>query len=122
MKKIRVMLASRPRILSDVIGSIIDHQHDMIIVGSVIDPIKLLFAIRETAVDVVILTPLKANGEPIICMHLLVEQPLLIIVTQSAQGDAAYLYQKGMVKKRFEDPSAQSILLAIREAFQAVGN
>jgi DNA-binding NarL/FixJ family response regulator len=122
MKKIKVMLASRPKILSDVIRSIIEHQLDMVIVGSVIDPIKLIFAIRETAVDVVIMSPIKANGEPIICMHLLAEQPLLKIVTQSATGDAAYLYQTGMAKRRLDDPSAQSILHAIREALQPAVN
>ncbi len=116
MKIIKVMLASRPKILSDVIRNIIEHQPDMIIVGEVIDPIKLLFVLRETAVDVIILTPLKANGEPIICMHLLAKYPLLKIVTQSAEGDAAYLYQTGAIKRRLEDPSGQSILQAIREA------
>jgi hypothetical protein len=47
----------------------------MMMVGEVVDPIKLLNATRETAVDVVIVTPLKANGEPKICSHLLAEHP-----------------------------------------------
>jgi DNA-binding NarL/FixJ family response regulator len=122
MKKIKIMLASRPKILSDVIRNIIEHQLDMIIVGEVIDPIKLLFVIKVTAVDVVIVTPLKANGEPLICKHLLEEQPLLKIVTQTAEGDAAYLYQTGFAKKRLEDPSGQSIMKIIRDSFVPVIN
>lgn len=118
MKTIKVMLASRPKILSDVIRNIIEHQPDMSIVGEVIDPIKLIFAIRETAVDVILLTPLKANGEPLICHHLLAEQPMLIIIAQAAKGDAVYLYQSGVPTKRLEDPSGQSIMEAIREAIQ----
>jgi DNA-binding NarL/FixJ family response regulator len=117
MKIIKVMLASRPKILSDVIRNIIELQPDMIIVGDVIDPIKLIYIIKDTVVDVVIVTPLQANGEPLICQHLLAEYPMLKIVTQSVKGEAAYLYQKGMQKKRLEDPSAQAILQAIREAF-----
>jgi DNA-binding NarL/FixJ family response regulator len=117
MKKIKVMLASRPKILSDVIRNIIELQQDMIIVGDVIDPIKLLYIMKDTVVDIVIVTPLKANGEPLICSHLLAEYPMLKIVTQSAKGEAAYLYQTGVLKKRLEDPSAQSILQVIREAF-----
>lgn len=117
MKKIKVMLASRPKILSDVIRNIIELQPDMIIVGNVIDPIKLLYVIRDTVVDVVIVTPLQANGEPLICQHLLAEYPMLKIVTQSVKGEAAYLYQKDVQKRRLEDPSVQAILQVIREAF-----
>jgi len=117
MKKIKVMLASRPKILSIVIRNIIERQPDMVLVGDVIDPIHLLFATKQTAIDVVIVTPLKANGEPLICSHLLAEYPMLKIVTQSAKGEAAYLYQTGVLKIRLNDPSAHSILQAIRQAF-----
>jgi DNA-binding NarL/FixJ family response regulator len=116
MQKIKVMVASRPQMLSDVIRNMIDRQPDMIMVGEVIDPIKLLFAIRETPVDVVIMTPLKVNGEPKICSHLLVEYPSLKVFTLSAKGEAAYLYQSGAPKLRIDDPCGQSILEAIREA------
>jgi DNA-binding NarL/FixJ family response regulator len=116
MQKIRVMLASRPQMLSAIIRNMITHQPDMIMVRDVIDPIKLLFAIRETPVDVVIVTPLKANGEPKICSHLLLECPSLKIFTLSSKGEAAYLYQLGSPKMRIDDPSGQAILSAIREA------
>ena len=122
MQKIKVMLASRPQMLSDVIRNMIDRQPDMIMVGDVIDPIKLLFAIRETPVDVVIVTPLKANGEPKICSHLLMKYPSLKVFTLSAKGEAAYLYQSGVPKLRIDDPSGQSIFEAIREALVPTNN
>ena len=115
MRKIKVMLASRPKMISDVIQNIIERQPDMTMVGDVIDPIKLLFATRETSVDVVIVTPLKANGEPKICSHLLAEHPRLKVITLSARGDAAYLYQSGKTRLRINEPCGQSILGAIRE-------
>jgi DNA-binding NarL/FixJ family response regulator len=118
MRKIKVMLASRPKMISDVIRNIIERQPDMTMVGEVIDPIKLLFATRETPVDVVIVTPLKANGEPKICSHLLAEHPRLKVVTLSSKGEDAYLYQSGIPKLRINEPSGQSILLAIREALR----
>jgi DNA-binding NarL/FixJ family response regulator len=118
MKKIKVMLASRPKMLSDVIRNIIEHQPDMMMVGEVVDPIKLLFATRETSVDVVIVTPLKANGEPKICHHLLAENPPLKVVTLSEKGEAAFLYQSGVPRLRINEPCGQSILGAIREALQ----
>jgi len=116
MKKIKVLLSSRPKLLSEVIRNLIEHQPDMEVVGEVLDPLQLLRASRQTAVNVVIITPLRANGEPKICQLLLAEHPLLIIVTQSAKGEAAYLYQLGMTKRRLNEPSGLSILVAIREA------
>ena len=118
MQKIKVMLASRPKILSDIIRNIIERQDDMTVIGDVIDPIKLLFAVKEIAVDVVIITPIKANGEPKICTHLLAEHPHLILLTLSAEGEAAYLYQTELPKLRIEDPSGPLVIVAIREALQ----
>jgi DNA-binding NarL/FixJ family response regulator len=120
MRKIKVMLASRPKLLSEIIRNMIEHQPDMIMVGDVIDPIKLLFAVRGTAVDVVIVTPLKANGVPKICCHLLTEHPRLKVVTLSSKGETAYLYQSGIPRLRINEPSGQSILGAIREALRQI--
>jgi len=102
--------------LSDVIKSMVEHQSDMEVVGEVIDPIELLIAVKEMLVDVVIITPLKANGVPRICSQLLKEHPLLKIITLSAEGEAAFLYQSSSPNVRIDDPSGQSILGAIRES------
>ena len=116
------MLASRPKLLSEVIRNFINHQPDMTVVGEVFDPLQLLLAFEQTPVDVVIITPLNANGEPKICHRLLAEHPQLKIVTQSAKGEAAYLYQSGEQKKRIDKPSGKSILVAIRQALKLVGS
>jgi DNA-binding NarL/FixJ family response regulator len=112
------MLASRPKMISDVIRNIIDRQPDMKMVGEVIDPIRLLLAIREIPVDVVIVTPLKANGEPKICSHLLAEHPRLKIIVLMAEGKAALLYESGSRKKYIDEPSADTIINTIRESVQ----
>ena len=119
MKRIKILLSSRPKLLSEVIRNLIEHQPDMEMVDEVVDPLQLLRFIQSTIVDVVIVTPLKANGEPKICHHLLVEFPLLIIVTQLASGEAAYLYRSGVSKQRINDASGHSILGAIREAVRS---
>jgi DNA-binding NarL/FixJ family response regulator len=120
MKIIKVLLSSRPKLLSEVIRNLIEHQPDMEVEGEVLDPLQLLRASRQTAVYAVIITPLRANGEPKICHLLLAEHPLLIIVTQSAKGDAAYLYQSGAGKQCIDEPSGSSILDAIRAALLPV--
>jgi DNA-binding NarL/FixJ family response regulator len=116
MQTIKVLLASRPKMLSDVIKNLIEYQPDMEVVGEVIDPIRLLLVTRETMADVIIVTPLKSNGEPKICQHLLSEHPRLRIVTLSANGETAFLYESNSRKKRIDEPSGQSILGAIRES------
>jgi DNA-binding NarL/FixJ family response regulator len=114
MEKIKVMLASRPKLLSEVIRNMIEHQPDMEMVGEVLDPLQLLSTSMNTSVDAVIITPLRANGEPKICHQLLLEHPRLKVITLSSKGEAAYLYQSGVDKKRIDNPSEQSILDAIR--------
>ncbi len=114
--KIKVLLASRPKLLSEVIRYLVARQPDMEVVSEVLDPIDLLLAVKATNADVVIVTPLPANGEPHICTQLLAAYAQLKIVTQSAKGEAAYLYQSGSPKQRIEEPSEQLILGAIRES------
>jgi DNA-binding NarL/FixJ family response regulator len=120
MPKIKVLLASRPKMLSDVIRNMVERQPDMEVISEVLDPIELLLAVRATKVDVVIVTPLDSEGEPKICRHLLAEHPLLKIVTLLAKGEAAFLYESGSRKKRIDEPGEESILGAIRESLRSI--
>lgn len=116
MEKIKVLLSSRPKLLSEVIRNLVECQPDMEVAGEALDPLQLLRACRETAVDAVIITPLRANGEPKICRQLLAEYPRLKIVALSAKGETACLYQSGFPRLLIDEPSGRSILDAIREA------
>jgi DNA-binding NarL/FixJ family response regulator len=116
MRKIKVLLASRPKMLSDVIRNIVTRQPDMEVVGEVLDPIELLLTARARPVDVVIVTPLDSEGDPQICRLMLEEHPQLKIVALSVKNEAAFLYESGSRKKRIDEPSEPSILGAIREA------
>ncbi len=86
----------------------------MEVVCEVLDPIELLSTTKLVPADVVIITPLKVNGDPRICSHLLEEHPLLKIVILSANGEAGLLFQMGIPKIRIDDPSEQAILSALR--------
>ena len=119
MPKIKVMFSSRPKLLSEVIRNLIERQPDMQVVGEVIDPIELIFALRETPVDVVIITPHKANGDPRICSQLLKEHPLLRILILTGESEAIYIYQLGKQRKCIERPSEKLILDAIRKSISS---
>jgi DNA-binding NarL/FixJ family response regulator len=90
------------------------------VVGEVINPLELIFALRETPVDVVIITPLKANGEPRICIQLLKEHPRLRILILTEESEAVYIFQSGSPRKRIERPSEQTIIDVIRESLRLV--
>lgn len=110
------MVASRPKILSDVIINFINKQDDMLIVGDIIDPIHLLYTTKETATDVIILSPLQENGEPKICKHLLAEQAHLKIIVIHAKGKSAWLYQSGLERTLISNPTEHTIINTIRES------
>jgi len=116
MHQINVMFSSRPKLLSEIIRNLIENQPDMKVVGEVIDPIELLFALRVTPADVVIITPVKTNGDPRICGQLLKEHPQLIILMLTDKSEAAYIFQSGQSRKRIERPSHQLILDSIRKS------
>ncbi len=118
MPKISVMFSSRPKLLSEVIRNLIEHQPDMEVVGQVVDPIELIFALREIKADVVIITPLEVNGDPKICSQLLKENPDLKILTLTVESKAVYIYQSGLPRKCYNKPSGQSIIDVIRESLQ----
>jgi DNA-binding NarL/FixJ family response regulator len=122
MHKINIMLSSRPRLLSDVMRNLIERQPDMIIVGDVIDPIKLIFALQVTPADVVIITPHKANGAPRICDQLLKEYPKLTILILTQESESVYIFKSGLHRKRIERPSEQIIIDVIRESLSSVTN
>lgn len=106
--------------LSDVIRNMVERQPDMEVVSEVLDPIELLLAVRAARIDVVIVTPLDSEGEPRLCRHLLAEHPQLKIVTLSAKGEAAFLYESDSRKRCINEPSEQSILGAVRESLKMI--
>ncbi len=114
MRKIIVLLAIRPRMLSEVIRNMVERQPDMEVARELIDPIGLLFAIRATKAEVVIITPADLDREPRIGNSLLAAYPQLKIIALSAAGNTAFLYGAGSPKQRIDDVGEEAILDTIR--------
>jgi len=112
------MLASRPKMLSEVIKSMVEHQPDMEVVGEVLDPIELLMSTKMLSVDVVIIAPLEITGEPRICAHLLEKNPFLKIIVLSTESEAGFLYQSDAPVIQINDPTEQAVFDAIRYSFR----
>lgn len=114
MAKIKILISSRPKLLSDVIRNLIGLQLDMEIIGEVTDQLKVLTTARNTSVDAVIITQLKANGEPKICRQLIIEHPKLLVITLEAKSEYAYLYRFDLPRLRFHAPSGLTLLSLLR--------
>lgn len=115
MRKIKVLLAIRPRMLGEVVRHIIKRQPDMEVVRELIDPIGLLRALRVTEAEVVITTLGDSDREPGLSNSLLAAYPYLKIIALSATGATAFLYESGSPEQRIDDVGEEAMLRAIRE-------
>lgn len=115
MKKIRVLLASRPRMMREVVRKTIEHQEDMKVVGEVLEPLELLVAVRDMEADAVILD-LEEYEEPALCSHLLAEYPNLTILSLAPDGKTAFVRPR---RREIVEPSEANILTALRHAIRS---
>ena len=115
MKKIKILLANRPRMMREVVRKMIDVQPDMEVVGEVPDPVELLVAVKETEADAVILD-LEDSEEPGTASHLLAAYPDLTILGLAANGKKAFVRPR---RQEILDPTGAKILNALRHAIAA---
>ena len=114
--QVRVLLANRPRALRARLARLLQRQSDIEVVGTVLDPIKLLVAVEDTQADVVVVT-LPDSGEiPGICSHLLHEYPQLLILALSLACTRACVYRQTITVEQLSDTSDEGILTAVRMA------
>ena len=116
--KINVVLAGRPKMMSEVLRKMIQKQPDMDVATEVYDPIELLIIIKQTPADVAIITPVNPTTKTKICKRLLQEFPLLKILTISADGKRAVLYQNDRTDVHIMEPSEAGICNTIRKSLR----
>lgn len=116
MKKIKVLLANKPRILRESLKDLIQGQPDMEVVAEVFDPVELLLKVGETHADVVLVELPDAAKDPGICSHLLAEYPEVLILAVSSGSGRAFLYRQTLSRQPIEQISSMGVLSAIRRA------
>ena len=113
---VNVLLANRPRALRARLAELLQHQSDIEVVGTVLDPIKLLVAVGDTQADVVVVTLPDSGEMPGICSHLLHEYPQLLILALSSARTRACVYRQAITVEQLSDTSDAGILIAVRMA------
>jgi DNA-binding NarL/FixJ family response regulator len=119
VKKIKVLLAQLPPIVSGLLAYLIKGQPDMEIAGDVSGAVELLLATKRTAANVVIL-PLPDSGDvPGVSTHLLAEHPDLLILMIAVQGKTGWACRRRITLEPIEATPVENILMAIRTAESA---
>jgi len=123
VKKIKILLANRPRMMRELVRELIERQKDeeMEVVGEVLDPLDILVAVREMEADAVILA-MRDSEEPGLCSHLLAEYPDLTIVGIASEGESAFIEQRTPQRQQIPEVSGANILTALRHAARAASS
>jgi DNA-binding NarL/FixJ family response regulator len=113
---IRVLLANSPDVLRTRLAALLQHQSDIAVVGTVLDPVELLVAVGDTQAEVVVVTLPDSGDMPGICSHLLHEYPQLLVLALSSACTRACTYRQTITVTPLSDASDASILTAVRMA------
>ncbi len=103
-----------PRILRDVIRSVVDRQQDMRVVGEIDDGAATLRRVARSRADFVIVG-LHDSELPEMCDRLLRDRPGTKIVGVSQEGRRAFLYELRPYTQPLGEMSSQVLLDVIRQ-------
>jgi DNA-binding NarL/FixJ family response regulator len=121
MRKIRVLLANRPRMVRSLVREIIQRQPDMEVVGEVLDPLNVISAVQDTEADIVVVAINNSEAQEL-RRHLFAQCPNVTILALSLSGDTAFIEQLRPQRREMVDPSEATLLRALRQAVQASGD
>ena len=105
----RILLLGMPRILRDLIRSVVDRQQDMRVVGEIDDGSADLRRVVRSRADFVIVG-LDDSEFPAVCDRLLRDRPGTKIVGVSQEGRRAFLYDL----RPYTQPLGEMLLDVIR--------
>ena len=92
MEPIRILLASMPRLMADIVAVGVRSQPDMCIVGTLDAVVELASEARRTRPDIVVLG-LVGSDLPRVCGQLLAEHPEMRVLGIEHEDAEAGLYE-----------------------------
>ena len=121
MKRVRVLVANRPRLMRDLVVATIADQPDIEVVGEVLDEDRLTEAVDESQPDVLIValdTPEKRTAQ---CGFLLGRYPRMrILAIEPEQNRAIHYWAIVEIRTKALESSEQGILGVLRERSMSV--
>ena len=122
MKRVRVLVANRPRLMRELVLAVIADQPDIEVIGEVQDESALAEAVEEALPDVLILALNDADKQVVQCGFLLGRYPHMKILALAPEQNRGLFYWAIVdVRTKPLESSEAGILNALRERSSQVG-
>jgi DNA-binding NarL/FixJ family response regulator len=122
LKRVRVLVANRPRLMRELVLAVIADQPDIEIVGEVPDENELVQAIEDAQPDILILALDDADKRVAQCGFLLGRYPHMKILALAPEQNRGMFYWAIVdVRTKPLESSEAGILSALRERPSVVG-
>ena len=123
MKRVRVLVANRPRLMRELVLAVIADQPDIEVIGEVQDEDELIGAVEEARPDVLILALEDADKRVAQCGFLLGQYPQMKIVALAPEQNRGLFYWANVdVRTKPLESSEAGILSALRDRPSLVGS
>ncbi|MGC2194738.1 MAG: hypothetical protein WA628_08680 [Terriglobales bacterium] len=115
MEKIRVLVASRPRLMRDVLLEMISGQLDIEVMAEVQDDSKIVDLVGELHPDWVVIALDESDSKPRICDPLFDRYPdLKILALAPGRNDCIFYWATTSIRSSRVESSERGILDALR--------
>jgi len=122
VKRVRVLVANRPRLMRELVLAVIADQPDIEVIGEVLDESALAEAIEEAQPDVLILSLDGADKRIAQCGFLIGQYPHMKILALAPEQNRGLFYWAIVdVRSKPLESSEAGILSALRESPSLVG-
>jgi DNA-binding NarL/FixJ family response regulator len=113
MRKIRVLVANRPRLMRDLVLATISEQPDIEVLGALEDDSKIAQVVAESKPDFVIVALDRPDERPPICDYLLSHYPVVKVLAVAPEQDNSVFFWSDIRSAAIES-SEEGILNVIR--------
>ncbi len=122
VKRVRVLVANRPRLMRELVLAVIADQPDIEIVGEVKEESELVSAVEEVRPDVLIVALEEADKRSAQCGFLLGRYPQMKIGALAPEQNRGLFYWASVdVRTKPLESSEAGILSALRDCPSLVG-
>jgi chemotaxis response regulator CheB len=122
VKRIRVLVANRPRLMRDLVLATISEQPDIEIVGEIQDDAQIMPVVEETQPDFVIVALDKPEERPHVCDLVLERHPNIRILALAPEHNISMFYWASLaIHSNRVEASEEGVLDALRGSGQTTG-
>jgi DNA-binding NarL/FixJ family response regulator len=122
VKRVRVLVANRPRLMRETVLAVVSDQADIDVIGEVEDESRLVELVEEGRPDALILSLENADKRIAQCGFLLGQYPQMKILALAPEQNRGLFYWAIVdVRTRPLESSEAGILNALRERRSLVG-